>query len=101
MRVDFMMPSGPNAFLGFEDFSWRSAPHLPSQLFLTVVEILFFFFSVRQVGGDKREQTRELWKRLFPALREEAEILQVRAGQARVYDYVYHFRDMMGTHISM
>lgn len=55
MRVDFMMPSGPNAFLGFEDFSWLSAPHLPFSIILDSSRNLVFFL-VGAVGG--RRQTR-------------------------------------------
>eukprot|EP00903_Cladosiphon_okamuranus_P008631 g8277.t1 len=40
--------------------------------------------AVKNVGGDKRGQTRELWKRLFPALREEAEILQAAETRNRL-----------------
>lgn len=35
--------------------------------------------SLRQVGGDRRRQTRRMWKLRFPALRAQAEVLQVES----------------------
>ncbi|CAN0073540.1 unnamed protein product, partial [Scytosiphon promiscuus] len=37
-----------------------------------------------QVGGDKRRQTRRLWKKRFPALRAEAEVLQAAETRDRL-----------------
>ena len=34
-----------------------------------------------QIGGDRRRQTRRMWKLRFPALRAEAEVLQVRCAR--------------------
>lgn len=41
------------------------------------------FYCTVQIGGDRRRQIRGLWKRRFPALRAEAEVLQVYCRDVR------------------
>ncbi|CAN0506005.1 unnamed protein product, partial [Laminaria digitata] len=40
--------------------------------------------AVKNIGGDRRRQTRRMWKLRFPALRAEAEVLQVRCVRRAV-----------------
>jgi len=40
--------------------------------------------AIEQVGGDKRKQVRGLWKRRFPILKTEAEVLQAAETRDRL-----------------